>query len=76
MSSDRADRGRDTIGTPRRGRPTAGARRCREKFLRFFPAGFRDPTYVAWERGYKWEAHERWEEALGRAEFRRLLRAG
>ena len=53
-----------------------GARRCREKFLRFFPGGFRDETYIEWERGYKWETHERWEEALGRDEFRRLLERG
>jgi hypothetical protein len=55
--------------------PTAGALRCRRKFLRYFPGGFQDETYLDWERDYKWEAHERWEEALGRAEFRRLLRA-
>ncbi|MDT7688139.1 MAG: hypothetical protein QOE46_898 [Acidobacteriota bacterium] len=53
-----------------------GAERCRRKFLRYFPGGFGDETYLEWERGYKWEAHGRWEEALGRAEFRRLLRAG
>jgi hypothetical protein len=52
----------------------ASALRCRKKFLRFFPGGFRDPTYIAWEREYKWETHERWEEALNREEFRRLLR--
>src|SRR5919199_2028862 len=52
-----------------------GALRCRRKFLRFFPGGFSDKTYIDWEREYKWEAHERWEEALGRDEFRRLLRA-
>lgn len=51
-----------------------GAERCRRKFLRFFPAGFRDETYVDWERGYKWEAHERWEQELGDAEFRSLLK--
>ncbi|HEY0788892.1 MAG TPA: hypothetical protein VGE86_09630 [Thermoanaerobaculia bacterium] len=49
------------------------AARCRRKFLRYFPGGFRDETYVDWERGYKWAAHEEWEERLGRAEFRRLL---
>ena len=54
---------------------SAGALDCRRKFLRYFPGGFRDETYIDWERDYKWEAHERWEEALGRAEFRRLLRA-
>jgi hypothetical protein len=46
---------------------------CRRKFLGFFPKGFRDETYLAWERDYKWETHQRWEEALNRKEFRRLL---
>lgn len=50
--------------------------RCRRKFLRFFPQGFRDEKYVAWERGYKWQAHEQWEELLNRAAFRALLRKG
>jgi hypothetical protein len=50
-----------------------GAVRCRRKFLRFFRDGFRDETYLAWERDYKWETHQRWEEALNRNEFRRLL---
>ena len=53
-----------------------GALRCRKKFLRFFRKGFQDPKYVDWERGYKWEAHERWQDALGRESFRRLLAAG
>src|SRR5688572_26735592 len=53
----------------------AGAEACRRKFLRHFPGGFRDPTYLEWERDYKWETHERWEEVLSRAEFGRLLRA-
>ena len=47
--------------------------KCRRKFLRFFPKGFNDPKYVDWERGYKWEAHERWETDLGREKFRTLL---
>jgi hypothetical protein len=60
----------------RRPRAVAGpALRCRRKFLRFFPGGFRDDTYIEWERSYKWETHERWQEALGREAFRRLLRA-
>ena len=49
-------------------------KRCRRKFLRFFPRGFRDSTYLDWERDYKWQTHQRWNEALGREEFRRLLR--
>jgi hypothetical protein len=50
--------------------------RCRRKFLRFFPDGFQDETYIDWERGYKWAAHERWENELGAKEFKRLLKAG
>jgi hypothetical protein len=50
-----------------------GPERCRRKFLRFFPKGFRDETYLAWERDYKWETHQRWQEALNPGEFRRLL---
>ena len=37
-----------------------GPERCRRKFLRFFPGGFNDETYIDWERGYKWTAHEQW----------------
>ncbi|HVF70358.1 MAG TPA: hypothetical protein VM940_02010 [Chthoniobacterales bacterium] len=55
---------------------TSGAIRCRRKFLRFFKKGFRDETYLAWERDYKRETHQRWEEALNREEFRRLLDEG
>jgi len=54
----------------------AGPARCRRKFLRFFPEGFRDPTYIDWERGYKWEAHERWRELLGREVHRELIADG
>ena len=47
--------------------------RARRKFLRYFPGGFRDETYLEWERDYKWQTHQRWEEALNADEFRRLL---
>ena len=56
--------------------PSAAAARCRRRFLRQFPGGFRDPLYLEWERGYKWESHQRWQEALPPAVFRRLLREG
>ena len=49
---------------------------CRRKFLHSFPKGFHDPTYLDWERDYKWAAHERWTDELGTDEFRRLLRRG
>ena len=53
-----------------------GAESCRRKFLKFFPKGFRDEKYVSWERGYKWEAHEKWNEMLERAAYKKLLGAG
>jgi len=52
------------------------ALKCRKKFLRYFPGGFGDETYVDWERGYKWKAHETWTTELGRAELRRLIDEG
>jgi hypothetical protein len=55
---------------------TAKSSRCRRRFLRFFPEGFVDETYLDWERDYKWATHQRWEDALNRAEYRRLLEAG
>lgn len=47
---------------------------CRHQLLRFFPRGFRDETFLDWERSYKWQTHARWQEALGRDAFRSLLR--
>src|SRR5436190_14536344 len=50
--------------------------RCRRKFLHAFPGGFRDETYLAWERDYKWDAHQRWEQVLNRASYSTLLKRG
>jgi hypothetical protein len=50
--------------------------RARRKFLKFFPAGFQDPTYLEWERNYKWEAHETWEERLADDIYRSRLERG
>ena len=54
----------------------SGPERCRRKFLRSFPEGFDDETYIDWERDYKWAAHERWNDQLGKKEFSSLIRAG
>jgi hypothetical protein len=51
----------------------ASVSRCRRKFLRFFPEGFYDETYLAWERGYKWRAHEEWQAALNRTSYKSKL---
>lgn len=52
------------------------AERCRRRFLRFFPDGFRDELYIAWEREYKAEAHARWRAVLSPARLGALLAAG
>ena len=42
-----------------------------------FPGGFSDERYLAWERDYKVEAHQRWREDIGgKAELRAALDAG
>jgi hypothetical protein len=53
-----------------------GALQCRRKFLRFFPGGFRDETYLDWERNYKAAAHEAWAEQLDPKSFRALIKRG
>jgi hypothetical protein len=51
------------------------AARCRRKFLRYFPGGFYDDTYLDWERNYKADAHARWQKELSAREWRELLQA-
>jgi hypothetical protein len=50
--------------------------RARRRFLKFFPEGFQDPTYLERERNGKWEAHEAWEERLSDDAFRLRLDHG
>jgi hypothetical protein len=54
----------------------AAVRKCRNKFLRHFPDGFSDDTYLDWERNYKWTAHLRWQDDLAEPMFRSLLTEG
>ena len=54
-----------------------GPAASRKRFLRHFPGGFHDPTYVDWERDYKWEAHRLWRDRIGDARrFRTALDEG
>ncbi len=53
-----------------------GVAAARRRFREIFPRGFADPTYLEWERGYKWEAHLAWQSALDRRTWSRLLAAG
>ena len=61
---------------PAKPRPDSGPGRCWRWFTRFFPRGFKDPKYLDWERGYKLQAHEQWQEALNKGNFRKLLKDG
>ena len=64
-----------TPRTGRRGRAAFNrADHCRRKFLRFFPDGFQDETYIDWERGYKDKAHQQWQEHLKPGAYSALLR--
>ncbi|HEX3553777.1 MAG TPA: hypothetical protein VIA62_11175 [Thermoanaerobaculia bacterium] len=76
METSKLDTGKVDPHPPRQRRSVSGAERCRRKFLRFFPRGFQDETYLDWERDYKRKAHEQWSELLGRAALRSLLRQG
>ena len=46
----------------------------KKKFLRFFPKGFQDKKYYAFERTYKWEAHKHWKKVLNRPIYEDLLK--
>ena len=63
------------IHATRDGVRTPAAERCRRRFLRFFPNGFNDETYLAWERNYKAEAAGTWRSMLARPRFEALLTA-
>lgn len=72
----RAARTRLRPSLPNRQKSNAKPLAGRRKFLRFFPAGFADETYLEWERNYKWDAYERWCAVLRRNTFRTLLDCG
>src|SRR5690349_16005874 len=55
---------------------TAAAEKCRRRFLRFFPRGFKDETYLEWERNYKAAAAREWHDALSRLRFGLMLKSG
>jgi hypothetical protein len=83
VAKDRAERAPERASSRRpsaaptiqKPKPSSGARHRRAKFLEYFPAGFQDADYLASERAYKWDAHRRWDDVLGRDAFRALLAA-
>src|SRR5215203_4527715 len=75
MALQHADAADGSAVRQRGRRRLSPALRCRRKFLRVFPGGFRDDTYLDWERDYKWQTHQRWNAVLDRRQFAQLLRA-
>src|SRR4051812_26088928 len=55
------------------GRGAEGGGRWRREILPFFSQRFFDPKNVDLERGYKWDAHERWQDELTREAHRGLI---
>ena len=49
---------------------------CRRTFLRHFPRGYRDETYLAWERDYKVTAHETWQRELSKGQLEDMIEHG
>jgi hypothetical protein len=49
---------------------------AKRRFKEIFPGGFTDPTYLEWERGYKWSAHQAWQRELDRSTWAVLLAEG
>lgn len=47
-----------------------------DRFLQHFPKGFADPKYLSNERGYKWNAHQKFVDALGDGKGAALLANG
>jgi hypothetical protein len=74
MDLDRSGAQQGTLEPAASRHNSQSARRCRRKFLRFFPGGFSDPKYVDWERGYKWRAHQQWQDLLSRDTHSTLLK--
>jgi hypothetical protein len=63
----------DRAGEFPRKQSAPGAERSRHKFLHFFPEGFRDETYLAWEREYKANAHREWNRLLSQPLYANLI---
>src|SRR6185295_8048104 len=74
MSTEKVTVGQRSVSSKTAGKRPSGALKSRRKFLYYFPGGFRDETYIDWERSYKWKAHQQWEETLNRNELRHLLK--
>ena len=46
---------------------------CIKKFLHYFPKGYTDKKYFAWERQYKLDAHLLFKEQLNKKQYKALL---
>ena len=71
QSCKRRVRSIPVLSNPIQNRCTASA-----SFYGFSLQGFRDETYLDWERGYKWRAHQEWQSVLNRKAYQSKLSQG
>lgn len=48
-------------------------KRCKSKFLHYFPKGYQGSKYIAWERQYKLDAHIKFQSEFNEDAFKSLL---
>lgn len=54
--------------------PTEKARkRCRRKFIYYFPNGYQGQKFIDWERAYKFNAHIKFQEEFSKEAYKKLL---
>lgn len=49
-------------------------KRCKHKFIYYFPNGYQGQKFIDWERAYKLDAHIKFREAFNEADYKKLLR--
>jgi len=55
--------------------PAVNARkRCKRKFIYYFPKGYQGQKFIAWERQYKLDAHIKFQEEFNEIAYKKLLR--
>jgi hypothetical protein len=48
-------------------------KRCKRKFIHYFPKGYLDKKFIAWERQYKLDAHLTFRETFNEPAYKKML---
>lgn len=49
-------------------------KKCKRKFLYYFPKGYQGEKFMQWERKYKLDAHQRFQNLYNKASYQELLK--